>query len=138
MLQIDPSIILVFAIVWILVLVLTKTVFNPIRRIVRDRDEGIAADRKAGEQAEQEYTDSLQKIEDDVKKARAAAYAVQDSLEKEALKEKEKLIAEVSRECRSQVDEARQELQKQVETLKSDLEKESARLAEKIEEKLLS
>ncbi len=73
MLQIDPSIILVFAIVWILVLVLTKTVFNPIRRVMRDRDEGIRADREAGEQAEREYTDGLQKIEDDVKKARAAA-----------------------------------------------------------------
>jgi F-type H+-transporting ATPase subunit b len=138
MLQIDPSIILVFAIVWVLVLVLTKTVFNPIRRVMRDRDEGIKTDREAGERAEQEYTDSLQRIEDDIKKARAAAYAIQDSLEKEALKEKEKLLTEVSQECRTQVDEARQELQKQVKDLKSDLEKESARLAEKIEEKLLS
>ena len=138
MLQIDPSIILVFAIVWILVLVLTKTVFNPIRRVMRDRDEGIRADREAGEQAEREYTDGLQKIEDDVKKARAAAYTIQDSLEKAALKEKEALLAEVSQECRVQVGEARKELQKQVQDLKSDLEKESGRLAEKIEEKLLS
>lgn len=138
MLQIDPSIILVFAIVWILVLVLTKTVFNPIRRVMRDRDEGIRTDREAGEQAEREYTDGLQKIEDDVKKARAAAYAIQDSLEKAALKEKEALLAEVSKECRVQVGEARKELQKQVQDLKSDLEKESGRLAEKIEEKLLS
>jgi F-type H+-transporting ATPase subunit b len=138
MLQIDPSIILVIAIVWVLVLVLTKTVFNPIRRVMRDRDEGLATDREAGERAEQEYTSSLQQIEEDVKKARAAAYAIQDSLEKEALIEKEKMLAEVSKECRAQVDEARQELQKQVKDLKSDLKQESARLAEKIEEKLLS
>ena len=138
MLQIDPSIILVIAIVWVLVLVLTKTVFNPIRRVMRDRDEGLATDREAGERAEQEYTSSLQQIEEDVKKARAAAYAIQDSLEKEALIEKEKMLAEVSKECRAQVDEARQELQKQVKDLKSDLKQESARLAGKIEEKLLS
>ena len=138
MLQIDPSIILVIAIVWVLVLVLTKTVFNPIRRVMRDRDEGLATDREAGERAEQEYTSSLQQIEEDVKKARAAAYAIQDSLEKEALIEKEKMLAEVSKECRTQVDEARQELQKQVKDLKSDLKQESARMAEKIEEKLLS
>jgi F-type H+-transporting ATPase subunit b len=138
MLQIDPSIILVIAIVWVLVLVLTKTVFNPIRRVMRDRDEGIATDRDAGERAEQGYTGSLQQIEEDVKKARAAAYAIRDSLEKEALKEKEKMLAEVAQECRAQVDEARQELQKQVLDLKSDLKQESARLAEKIEEKLLS
>lgn len=138
MLQIDPSIILVIAIVWILVVVLTKTVFNPIRRVMRDRDEGIATDREAGNQAEQEYASSLRKIEEDIKKARTAAYSIQDSLEKEALKEKEKLIAEVSRECRAQVDEAQQELQKQVQDLKFDLRQESARLAEKIEENLLS
>ncbi len=138
MLQIDPSIILVIAIVWVLVLVLTKTVFNPIRRVMRDRDEGLATDREAGERAEQEYTSSLQQIEEDVKKARAAAYAIQDSLEKEALIEKEKMLAEVSKECRAQVDEARHELQKQVKDLKSDLKQESARMAEKIEEKLLS
>ncbi|MFA9453036.1 MAG: hypothetical protein ACERK6_03900 [Candidatus Aminicenantaceae bacterium] len=138
MLQIDPSIILVIAIVWILVVVLTKTVFNPIRRVMRDRDEDIATDREAGNQAELEYESSLRKIEEDIKKARAAAYSIQDLLEKEALKEKEKLLAEVSRECRAQVNEAQQELQKQVQGLKFDLKQESARLAETIEEKLLS
>lgn len=138
MLQIDPSIILVIAIVWVLVVVLTKTVFNPIRRVMRDRNEGIATDREAGNQAELKYESSLRRIEEDIKKARAAAYSIQDSLEKEALKEKEKLLAEVSRACRAQVDEAQQELQKQVQDLKSGLKQESARLAEKIEEKLLS
>jgi F0F1-type ATP synthase membrane subunit b/b' len=138
MLKIDPSIILIIAIVWVLVLVLTRTVFNPIRRIMRDRESGIASDREAGEKAEQAYEDSLRKIEDDIKKARAAAYSIQDTLEKEAVKEKERMLSEVSRECRGQVDEARQELQKQVRDLKSDLKKESERLAEKIEEKLLS
>lgn len=138
MLQIDSSIILVFAIIWILVLVLTKTVFNPIRRIMRDREDGIASDREAGVQAELAYQDSLRKFEDEIKQARAAAYAIQDSLEKEALKEKERMFSEVSQECRAQVDEARQELQKQVRDLKSDLKKESDWMAEKIEEKLLS
>ncbi len=82
MLQIDPSIILVFAIIWILVLVLTKTVFNPIRRIMHDREDGIASDREAGVQAERAYEDSLRKVEDEIKQARAAAYAIQDALEK--------------------------------------------------------
>jgi F0F1-type ATP synthase membrane subunit b/b' len=138
MLQIDSSIILVFAIIWILVFVLTKTVFNPIRRIMRDREDGIASDREAGVQAERAYEDSLRKVEDEIRQARAAAYAIQDTLEKEALKEKERMFSAVSKECRAQVDEARQELQKQVRDLKSDLKKESDRMAEKIEEKLLS
>ena len=137
MLQIDPSIIIVFVIVWILVVVLTKTVFNPIRNNMRERDSGIQADREAGEKAEQDHDANLRKIDEDIKKARASAYAIRDKLEKEAEQEKERLLAEVARECRVQVDEARQSLQKQVQDLKSDLKKESERLAEKIEERLL-
>lgn len=137
MLQIDPSIIFVIAIVWILVIVLTKTVFNPIRHNMRERDSGIKSDRDAGEKAEQDHADNLRKIDEDIKKARASAYAIRDRLEKEAQQEKERLLAEVAHECRAQVDEARQSLQQQVQDLKSDLKKESERLAEKIEEKLL-
>lgn len=137
MLQIDPSIILVIVIVWILVVVLTRTVFNPIRNTMRERDTGIAADREAGEKAEQDHEANLRKIDEDIKKARASAYAIRDKLEKEAEREKERLLSEVAHECRVQVDEARQTLQKQVEDLKSDLKKESERLAEKIEERLL-
>lgn len=138
MLQIDPSIIAVILIVWILVVVLTKTVFNPVRKTMHERENGIASDREAGEKADLHYDENLRKIEDDIKKARASAFAVRDSLERQAQQEKEKLLTEVSQECRIQVNEARQELQKQVQELKTDLKKESDRLAESIEERLLN
>ena len=137
MLQVDLSAIVVFAIVWILVLVLTKVFFKPIQGVVRKREEGLRQDREAGEKAQSEYENSLQKIEDDLKKARSSAYKVRDKFEKEALKEKERMLAEVSKECRSQVEDARKELTKQIDELKTDLKDQSEQLAEKIEKRLL-
>ncbi len=137
MLQIDPSIIAIILIVWILVVVLTKTVFNPVRKKMHERENGIASDREAGENADLHHDENLRKIEADIKKTRASAFAMRDSLEKQAQLEKEKLLTEVAQECRIQVNEARQELQKQVQDLKTALKKESDRLAENIEERLL-
>ncbi len=137
MLQVDLSAIAVFAIVWILVLVLTKVFFKPIQGVVQKREAGLRQDREAGEKAQTEYQASLQKIEDDIKKARSSAYNVRDKFEKEALKEKERMLAEVSKECRSQVEDARKELAKQIEELKTDLKGQSEHLAEKIEKRLL-
>jgi F-type H+-transporting ATPase subunit b len=137
MLQIEPSVVVVFIIVWILVVVLTKMVFGPVRRVMRNREEGISSDREAAEQAAQVHEHSLIKIEEDLKQARASAYAVRASLEKDALKEKEKMLAEVSKACREQVESARKDLEEQVERLKAELVQESERLAGEIEERLL-
>jgi F-type H+-transporting ATPase subunit b len=137
MLQVDLSALVVFAIVWILVVVLTKVFFKPIQGIVRKREEGLREDREAGEKAQSEYEASLQKIEDDIKQARSSSYRIRDKFEKEALKEKERMLSEVSKECRSQVDEARKELTQQIDELKADLKDQSEQLAEKIEKRLL-
>ncbi len=137
MLQVDLSVFAVVAIVWILVLVLTKVFFKPIQGVVRKREEGLRQDRAAGEKAQTEYEASIQKIEDDIKKARISAYNVRDKFEKEALKGKERMLAEVSKECRAQVEDARNELAKQIDELKDDLKGQSELLAEKIEKRLL-
>ena len=137
MLQVDLSVIAVFAIVWILVLVLTKVFFRPIQGVVRKREEGLSQDREAGEKARSKYEASLQKIEDDIKQARTSAYNIRGNLEKEALKEKERLLSEVSKECRLQVEDARTELAKQIDEIKADLKDQSEQLAEKIEKRLL-
>lgn len=137
MLQVDLSALLVFAIVWILVVVLTRVFFKPIQGIVRKREEGLREDREAGEKARTEVEASLRKIEDDIKQARSSNYRIRDTFEKEALKEKEQMLSEVSRECRSQVEEARKELTQQVDALKVDLKGQSEQLAEMIEKRLL-
>jgi F-type H+-transporting ATPase subunit b len=138
MLSVDISLVVVFLMVWILVVVLTRLFFKPLRKVMENRDRTIDEDRAAGESASSEQETLLRKIEDDIKQTRTAALAARQTLERRAAEQKERLLGEVSRECREEVSRARAQLEKQVETLKTELESESERMAERIENKLLS
>jgi len=137
MLSIDISFLVVFALIWILLAVLTKLFFNPLRKVVEKRNSNIDQDREAGETAALEYNQAIQKIEEDMKAARASARKTREELTRHAQKEKEKMLAEISSECRTSILEARNDVAKQLDGLKKELESMSTDLAEKIEKKLL-
>jgi F0F1-type ATP synthase membrane subunit b/b' len=138
MLSLDANLVIVFAVVWILVFILSKLFFNPVRRVRDQRESGITADRQARQQALDSYEKSLAEIETSLKDARAAAESARSQLEQEALKEKSKLLAEVSAECRRQVDQARADLEQVTRELQGSLERDASNLAKQIEKKLLS
>ena len=138
MLSLDANFIVVFAIIWILVLVLSKVFFNPVRRMRDRREVDIAADRTARQRAVESYEKSLAEIEASLKDARAAAEAARSRLEQDALQEKSRLLAEVSAECRHQVEQARADLENTSRRLQGQLSQEASALAERIEKKLLN
>ena len=138
MLSLDANLVIVFAVVWILVFILSKLFFNPVRRVRDQRESGITADRQARQQALDGYEKSLAEIESSLKDAKAAAESARSLLEQEALKEKSKLLAEVSAECRRQVDQARADLEQVTRELQGSLERDASNLAEQIEKKLLN
>ncbi len=138
MLSLDANFIVVFIIVWVLVFVLSKVFFNPVRRVRDRRESGLQADRQARQQALECYENNLADIEASLKEAKAAAEAARGLLEQEALKEKNRLLAEVSAECRRQVEQARTDLERTTRELKSGLLQDADGLAEKIEKKLLN
>ncbi|OGD19772.1 MAG: hypothetical protein A2W03_17365 [Candidatus Aminicenantes bacterium RBG_16_63_16] len=138
MLSLDANLVIVFAVVWILVFVLSKLFFNPVRRVRDQREAGIKADRQARQQALDSYERSLAEIEASLKDAKAAAESARSLLEQEALKEKSKLLAEVSAECRRQVEQARADLELVTRELQGSLERDASNLAEQIEKKLLN
>jgi F-type H+-transporting ATPase subunit b len=137
MLSVDTSALIVFILVWILVIILSKVFFKPLRRVMKDRASRLEGDREAGQRALAAIDDNLNKIEEALKTAGANAAALKGDLELEALKEKSRLIAEINEENRCRVDEAKQQLDKQVQRLKKDLEAEAAVLSQKIEQRLL-
>jgi F-type H+-transporting ATPase subunit b len=137
MLSIDMSLIVIFMIVWVLVGVLSKVYYNPVRKIMSKRDTEIEQNKRASQEALDRYETALQKIEQDMKSAKAAARSIREGLEKEAQKEKERMLQEISQECRSQVEKAKKELQEQTMSLKKELEPQSKHLAERIEKKIL-
>ena len=137
MLSINASLIVVFLIVWVLVFVLSKLFFNPLRKVMNERKSRIEGDLQASNQAVGEYESRVKEIEDSLKSARAAASETRDLFEKEALKEKEQFIKEMSEESRAQIKEAQARIDKQVNDIKKELEAESEILAKRIEKKIL-
>ena len=137
MLSINATFIVVFAIVWILVLVLTRVFFKPILRVLDERAARVAKDKTAAGEALKSYEDDIRRIEEGLKEARAAADGIRGAAETEALKEKSRLVREVQAEGRAEVERAKAELQREMETLKMELEKRTAEIAGSIEKKVL-
>ena len=138
MLSIDASAIVIFAIVWVLVLVLGKIFFKPITRILDARAGRMARDQAAASEALEAYDRDLRRIEESLKEARAAADGIREKAEIEALKEKSRLVREVQAAGRAEVEKAKEELARQVEALKAELETRSGEFAEKIEKRILN
>ena len=137
MLSINGTFIVVFAIVWILVLVLTRLFFKPIMRILDERAARVAKDKTAADEALKSYADDIRRIEEGLKEARAAADGIRAAAETEALKEKSRLVREVQAEGRAEVERAKEELLREMEALKKELDKRTEEIAETIEKRIL-
>lgn len=137
MLSVDVGLVVIFVIVWILVFVLNKVYFRPVRRIMGKRDSGVEQDQSAAQEALEKYEKNLARIEKELRSAKLTGRDTREKFEREAQREKEKILAEVSRECRAQVEEAKKELSEKVDLLKKELEPQGRDLAEKIEKRLL-
>jgi F-type H+-transporting ATPase subunit b len=137
MLSINATALVVFAVVWILVLVLTRIFFKPMLRVLDERADRIAKDKAAAERARKSTEDDLKRIEDGLKEARTAAEAVRSEAEAEALKEKSQLVREVQAEGRAEVEKAKAALAREIEALKKDLDKRTEEIAADIEKRIL-
>jgi F-type H+-transporting ATPase subunit b len=137
MLKIDATALVVFVVVWVLVLILTRIFFKPILRVLDERAERIARDKAAADEARKASEADLKRIEDGLKEARAAADAIRNAAEAEALKDKSRLVREVQAEGRAEVEKAKAELLREMERLKKDLDKHTDEIAETIEKRIL-
>jgi F-type H+-transporting ATPase subunit b len=137
MLSINATALVVFAVVWILVLVLTRIFFKPILRVLDERAARIAKDKEAAEGARKASEADLKRIEDGLKEARASAAAIRNTAETEALKDKGRVVREVQAEGRAEVEKAKAELAREIETLKKELDKHTEEIAQTIEKRIL-
>ena len=137
MLSINATAIVVFLVVWILVLVLTRIFFKPILRILDERAARIARDKAAEDGARSASDADLKRIEEGLKEARAAAEAIRNTAEAEALKDKSRLVRAVPADGRAEVEKAKAELLREMDALKKDLDKRSEEIAATIEKRIL-
>jgi F0F1-type ATP synthase membrane subunit b/b' len=137
MLEIDASFLIVFAILWILLVILKKLYFNPVTSLVRSRDSEVESNLKLSQEALDDHEKNIVEVEQSLKSARAAARVTKGKFVAEAQEEKEKIVAEMADESRKSVNKAKEELAEQLESIKQELEAESQVLSEKIEQRLL-
>jgi F-type H+-transporting ATPase subunit b len=137
MLQIDVSLIVVFLIVCVLVFFLSRLFFNPLRKIMQERNEIIQGDSEAHRKSTETYEQTVTEIEERLKSARALSQQAMEKIEREAAAERERLLAEISEESRHKVEEAKKQLEDQIIGLKRKLESDASDLAERMERRLL-
>ncbi len=138
MIQIDASLLIVFFIVWILVFALTKLFFNPLKKVIKDRQDGIERNRAASEKSMEAVKLTVLKIEGELKSAKARSQEIKENYEKKALEERERVLAKVSAEWRNEIDKAKKQLSVEAGKLRKELESQTFRLAETIEKKFLN
>ncbi len=137
MIDIDASFIAIFIIVWIVVFVLSRLFFNPLRKIMEEREAKVKGRQEAFQESTEVYEKTVCEIEERLKSARVFSEQTKDNLKHEALKKRELMLGEISTEYRSQVEKAQEKLEKQTTSLRRELGAEAMLLAERIEQKLL-
>jgi len=137
MIDIDASFIAIFIIVWIIVFFLSRLFFNPLRKIMEEREAKVKGRQEAFQESTEVYEKTVCEIEERLKSARILSEQTKDNLKHEALKERERMLEEISTEYRSQVEKAQEKLEKQTTSLRRELSAEAMLLAERIEQKLL-
>jgi len=134
----DATVLVTFALVWILVLVLSRVFFKPVSRIISERQLRIDKAKEETEKTLAAYEQDLKRIEEGLKEARAASAGIREQAELEALREKARLLQEIQAECRAQVDKAKAELGERAEMLKRELDATNEELADDIERRILN
>jgi F-type H+-transporting ATPase subunit b len=137
MISIDASLIVIFIIVWVLVFVLSRLFFNPLRKIMEEREAKVSRSREASQRSAEAYEKTIYEIDERLKSARTLSEKEMESIKHLALKERERLLEKISAEYRSQVAEAQEQLEKQATGLRSELSTEAGLLAARIEQKIL-
>jgi F-type H+-transporting ATPase subunit b len=138
MLQIDASLFVTFAVVWVLVFVLTRIFWKPMTALTGERDSRLAADREATLQGGEAYDKALRDVAAAMKAAKAASDQARADVEAEAQREKARLLTEVGAASKARVEQARAEVRGEITRLRTELAAEAEILAGDIEKRLLA
>ncbi len=134
----DATVFITFAVLCVLVLILSRVFFKPVGRVLDERKAGLEKAKAETEQALAASEEDLRRVEERLKEARAASEALWEQAETQALKDKTRLIQELQAETRAQMEKAKLELEKEVERLKKEIDARSGDLSRDIEKRILN
>ena len=133
----DGTLILHGLIIIIMVIVLNRTLFKPINRILEERDRRTSGLLSETEQTLARIDQSLRQYEQTLRAARAEGYQLLERQRAEAIREREQQIASARELLSSQSSTEKQQIRSQAEVARTTLAKEAKRIAFRISSQIL-
>ncbi len=131
-LQPDATAIIVFLMTLLLVWVLDRTLFQPVLRVLDERERRTHGFESEAKAILAECDHKFSHYEDVIRRTRAEGYRLIEERRQQALSERDRLIAETKGEMAEAVKRAKEDVREQVIEAKRHLEAEAVRLAQDI------
>ena len=135
--QVDLSVVIILLLVWSLYFILKRSFFDPINRILEERDLAINGAQKESLQKGKELEEKSRIYQEKLNTARLEVYNQQDVLRTEGLNERTQIIHKAREESEDIIQSTKKELQGQVVNVKKDLESELTPIADGIVKAIL-
>src|SRR5215467_4254546 len=136
-LSIDGSFLFIFFSILLLIFILNHTLFKPINQILNERERLGAGRIGEARRMLGEYEERLKRYESQLREARGEAYQRLEAGRREAMLERQRLVAEVKAETTARIDAAKREIAEQAGGAKQNLEKEVRAMAATISSRIL-
>jgi F-type H+-transporting ATPase subunit b len=136
-LALDGSFLFIFISIFILIFILNRTLFKPINQTLDERERlGVGRLDEAKRMLVQ-YEERVNRYEEQLRAARAAAYQQQEAERREELSARQEVITQVKADAAQQVAAAKDEMAKQADNAKKSLEQEARSMAATISSQIL-
>ena len=136
-LSIDGSFLFIFFSILLLIYILNRTLFKPINQVLDERERLGAGRIGEARRMLGEYEERLKGYESRLREARGEAYQRLEAGRREAMLERQRMIAEVKAETTARIDAAKDEIAEQAAGAKKNLEKDARAMAATISSQIL-
>ena len=136
-LAIDGSFLFVFISILLLIFILNATLFRPINKVLEDREKMSGGTSHEARDLIKEYDRKVMRYEDGIRNARHEAYQYAEAQRREALADRQDLIAQAKADAATQIEAAKQEIVAQTAAARAGLEKEAMTMAAKVSASIL-
>ncbi|HVN78664.1 MAG TPA: ATP synthase F0 subunit B [Terriglobia bacterium] len=135
--SLDLSVVIIMLLVFSLYLILKRSFFDPIGRILVERDARINGTVEEAKKLISKVEEQSLAYQESIKKARLEGYRIQDVFRAESLKERSQVVQEGRSKAESLVSSSKQETDSQVSRAKQGLEAEVSGIADGIVKTIL-
>ena len=133
----DGTLILHGLIIVVMMVVLNRTLFKPINRILEERDRRTKGLLSEAEQTVARIEESLRQYEQTLRGARTEGYQLLEGQRAEAIRERERQVASARELLSKQTTTEKQNIRSQAEIARTTLSKEARRIAATISSQIL-